>query len=242
MPRPRVLLVPQLTELEWRIKPRLAEWAEVASYDAPGVGDEPPVDNLTTAAIAERGLHEVETLGWSEYVVVADEFGAMAATRLACARPEAVLGLAIGHACLENSVVGNRPTLHPSLQSAVAQIVVADYRTWALALSQVSQGSYDEDFADRYMERVPQDLVKHFFAAKTPPSEPLEERLRALGRPLLFAEHKGCIFHTREGFEDAIAAFPEAWPVSVPNKPSTCPEFARALHEFWKSLASHGVG
>ena len=41
MERPRLLLVPELTELEWVIKPLLEEWAEVASYDAPGVGDEP---------------------------------------------------------------------------------------------------------------------------------------------------------------------------------------------------------
>ena len=44
MERPRLLLVPMLTEVEWVIRPLLEEWAEVASYDAPGVGDEPAVE------------------------------------------------------------------------------------------------------------------------------------------------------------------------------------------------------
>ena len=34
----RVLLVPTVTEVEWKIKPLLEEWADVASFDAPGSG------------------------------------------------------------------------------------------------------------------------------------------------------------------------------------------------------------
>jgi hypothetical protein len=44
MPRPRILLVPHFSDLEWRIKPLLEGWAQVASFDAPGVGGEPPPD------------------------------------------------------------------------------------------------------------------------------------------------------------------------------------------------------
>ena len=36
--RPRLLLVPSFTELEWGIRPELEEWAEVVSFDCPGVG------------------------------------------------------------------------------------------------------------------------------------------------------------------------------------------------------------
>jgi hypothetical protein len=37
--RPRLLLVPEFTEVEWtQIRPQLDEWADVASYDPPGVG------------------------------------------------------------------------------------------------------------------------------------------------------------------------------------------------------------
>ena len=40
MTRPRLLLVPLLTELEWDpIRAQLEEWADVASYDLPGVGE-----------------------------------------------------------------------------------------------------------------------------------------------------------------------------------------------------------
>ena len=55
MDRPRVLLVPTLTEVEWKIRPLIEEWAEVASFDAPGVGDE-PATTLTPEAISPEGL------------------------------------------------------------------------------------------------------------------------------------------------------------------------------------------
>lgn len=74
MTRPRILLVPNFTELEWLVKPRLEEWAEVASYDPPGVGE----GNGTAALIA------------------AD-------------RAEAVQGIALGHACVNFEMTGERP-------------------------------------------------------------------------------------------------------------------------------------
>jgi hypothetical protein len=33
-------LVPEFTELTWTIRPLLEEWADVLSYDPPGVGNE----------------------------------------------------------------------------------------------------------------------------------------------------------------------------------------------------------
>ena len=50
MPKPRLLLVPQFTELEWAIRDDVAEWAEVASFDVPAVGDEP----ITQEQVAEN--------------------------------------------------------------------------------------------------------------------------------------------------------------------------------------------
>ena len=41
MARPRLFLVCEFTELQWAIKPQLEEWADVVSYDLPGVGTEP---------------------------------------------------------------------------------------------------------------------------------------------------------------------------------------------------------
>jgi hypothetical protein len=54
--RPRLLLVPEFSEVEWHpIRGRLEEWADVASYDPPGVGDEPPAETFDRAAIVRRG-------------------------------------------------------------------------------------------------------------------------------------------------------------------------------------------
>jgi hypothetical protein len=72
--------------------------------------------------------------------------------------------------------------------------------------------------------------------APKPPSEPLEGALSALGVPLLFAKHEGCLLHTTEGYEDAVAAFPDARTTAVPEKPSTSPAFAEALHTFCAEL------
>jgi hypothetical protein len=58
--RPRILLVPDLTQLEWRNRPLLEEWADVASFDAPGVGDEPPPEEFSVNAVVERGLAELD--------------------------------------------------------------------------------------------------------------------------------------------------------------------------------------
>jgi hypothetical protein len=56
------------------------------------------------------------------------------------------------------------------------------------------------------------------------------ERLRGL--PTLLARHKGCLLFTDEGFEDAVAAFPEATAMTCAEKPGTSHEFAAALREF----------
>jgi hypothetical protein len=55
MAKHRLLLVPWLPELEWGISPLLREWAEVSSFDAPGVGDESAAAETTRDAIAKRG-------------------------------------------------------------------------------------------------------------------------------------------------------------------------------------------
>ena len=56
--RPRLLLVPEFTELQWTIKSDLEQWAEVRSFDPPGVGGEPRPEDLTTVSrrlVVERG-------------------------------------------------------------------------------------------------------------------------------------------------------------------------------------------
>src|SRR5881396_3675781 len=106
MTRTRLLLVPEFTELAWAIKPLLEEWADVLSYDPPGVGDEPlPTDiadigELTRQVVVERGLEKLDEAGWRRFLLVADGWGIANAVGIATRRPQAVAGIALGHATL----------------------------------------------------------------------------------------------------------------------------------------------
>jgi hypothetical protein len=242
--RPRLLLIPQLTELEWLIKGELEQWAEVASYDAPGVGEEPPVDDFGSAAIAERGLEELERRGWDRCVVVVDEFGAVAGAHLISARPDAVEALAFGHARLSNAVEGERAAINREIFAAVSQLALHDRRTFVRQFFKLTQGEqvrggYGEELVDTFLERVPGELMVSFFGTRPEAGEAISRLLRSLDAPLLLAKHEGCLMFTDEGYEDAVAAFPQAPNVKVPDKPSGSHEFARALREFCETLSAH---
>src|SRR5215212_8966292 len=105
MERPRLLLVPLLTEVEWRIRPLLEEWAEVASYDAPGVGDDAHT-GFDADDVVKRGIAELDRLGWEGCLIASDEFATSIAVRIALAHPDVVQGLALGHACVSYSEQG----------------------------------------------------------------------------------------------------------------------------------------
>jgi pimeloyl-ACP methyl ester carboxylesterase len=235
MERPRLLLVPQVCALDWQIAARLAEWAEVATYDAPGVGDEPAAGELDREAIARRGLDELDRLGWERCVLVADEFGVPTALLLARMRPEAVAGLALGHACLSHEVGGDRPPVSQGVLQLLVQVAQNDHRTWARHLTQVTQGAYDDDVVERYLERVPPAIAAQMgrvIKVSEPSMRETLEQLAGRGVPMLFAQHEGCLMFTREGYADVTAAFPAAATVSTPEKPSASPAFDEALHSF----------
>ena len=84
--RPQILLVPSWSEVQWAIKPQLEEWADVASYDPPGVGTEPPVEGRLPEAIVARGAAEIERRGWTGCIVAGDDFGSVFATLIAAAQ------------------------------------------------------------------------------------------------------------------------------------------------------------
>jgi pimeloyl-ACP methyl ester carboxylesterase len=237
--RPRILLIPTLTELEWTIKPLLDEWAEVASFDAPGVGDEPPADDATPEAVISRGLAEIERREWDRCVVVGDEFGVPHAVRIAAARPDAVEALALGHATLSFRTEGRRPALNGEVLEALTRMIHTDFRSYVRALSQVTQHAYDDAFAERYMERVPQEMAVAYdeTVSSVEAAEGLEDALRSLDIPMLLVEHKGCLLWQREAFEDVVSAFPGAATASMSLKPSVNPEFAALLREFCATLA-----
>ncbi len=78
MDRPRLLLVPSFTELEWEpIRPRLEEWAEIGSFDLPGVGDEPRAEKIDREIVVNRGLEEIDRRGWERCFVASDGWSAM---------------------------------------------------------------------------------------------------------------------------------------------------------------------
>jgi hypothetical protein len=236
----RLLLVPQVCALDWRIESQLAGWAEVAAYDAPGVGEEPQAGEIDREAIARRGLEELDRRGWERCVLVADEFGVPTALLLARMRPEAVAGLALGHACLSHDVGGDRPTVNRGVLELLVQVAETDHRTWARHITQVTQGAYDDDRVDRYLERVPQRIAVQFGRVMKQSDPAMRETLgyfAALGVPMLLAHHDGCLMFTPEGYADAIAALPQALTVSTSEKPSASPAFADALRSFCSARA-----
>jgi pimeloyl-ACP methyl ester carboxylesterase len=244
MSRFRILLVPSLTELEWAIRPLIEEWAEVASFDAPGVGDEPPDEGHLLDASARRGLAELDRRQWDRCVIVGDEYGAGVATRMAAARPASVQALVLGHACLHYRREGERPSLSPEVADWVLRLARLDFRAFARQMftgwdpRQGAMGvpAHHDAVADRYLQRVSSEGARTYLAAimseGTSQEPSLAEKLRGLDAPLLLVKHEGCVLFTPEGYEDAVAAMPQAKTASTPVKPSVSPEFATLLRDF----------
>ena len=244
MARPRILLVPTLTELEWTIKPLLEEWADVASYDAPGMGDEPPPDGLLTPAAARRGLAELDRRGWDRCVVAGDEFGSLAAVLLARARPDAVEALVIGHATISYSRSGDRPAVNPAVTDGLAQLAEADFRSfvrqefraWHGERSAMADAPGPDRLAEGYLERVSHEQANAFFRELVDHEEDIAPLIRGaiegVEMPLLLVRHEGCLMFTEEGYEDAVAALPDAARASTRDKPTVDPAFSEILREF----------
>jgi hypothetical protein len=220
------------------IRPRLEEWAEVATFDSPGVGDEPPVERLDRQAIIDRALLELDRRGWDSYVLVCDGSALPTGIRVAHARPEAVEAMALGHARLCNRLGGERPTYNREVAEAFGRLADTNYKDFVrYGLTQVTHGSVGDELAERILERVPIELGRSVWTMNLFDAEPFDPILRELDVPLLFAKHEGCLGATEEGFAEAVAAFPGARTVSVPQAPSVSDEFAVALRQFCDELA-----
>jgi hypothetical protein len=235
--QPRLLLVPHVTELEWVIKPELEEWAQVATFDVPGVGAEPPVEPLDRQAIIDRALVEVDRRGWDSYTVVCDGSALPTGVRVAHARRGAVEAMALGHARLSNRMEGERPTVNKEVTEAFAQLAETNYRDFIrYGLTQLTHGSIGDELAARMLDRIPIELGRAVVEMNVRDPEPFEHLIREIDVPLLFAKHEGCLGSTDEGFEDAVAAFPTARVVSAPEAPSVSSDFARALRQFCEQV------
>jgi hypothetical protein len=233
--RPNLLLLPELTELQWTIRPQLEEWAEVRSFDPPGVGEEPLPEDLSTASkllLVERGLEETDEAGWESFFLVADGWAIGAAVGIALKRPKATLGLALGHASLSQRRDGERAPINSEVYAAMNQLIENDAKSFIrYGIVQTTGGSIGEDEAERMMSRVPSDYMALGWKLLTA-DEPYEDELRSLDHPMLLAKHEGCLMNTDEGFEDAVAALPNAAVVAVPDAPCTSTGFAEALRDF----------
>ena len=235
--KPRLLLVPEFTELEWAIRPHLDEWAETASYDIPGVGSEPRPDPepdvLTRDLVVNRGLEELERRGWERFFVVGDGIGLGGAVRIVDARKDALHGLALGHARLSQRTEGDRAPLNGEVMAAMTKLVEQDRAAFIrYAIPQVTHGSVDEELAQRMVDRFPEERIGPGWEMATRDDVAIRELLEGIDCPMLFAKHEGCLMATDEGFEDAVAAFPDAETVVVPNGPAGSEEFAEALRSF----------
>ena len=233
--RPRLLLVPSISELEWgRILPLLEEWADVATYDIPGLGeDADPSQPIDAAISVAGGVQELERRSWSEAIIVGDQFGSALAVLVAEAWDGDVRGLALGHACLTYTREGPRPAI-----SAIA----ADFQLQLTRLGRAQadqmflQGvemTYGADVAAGIRARLSPSFTQQYAQLLLDNQEiDLEPHLRELGVPLFFAQHKECGLWMPEGFEDAIAAFPDARTLVTEENPGSSPEFAAELRAF----------
>jgi pimeloyl-ACP methyl ester carboxylesterase len=252
MTKPRLLLVPSFTELEWGIRPSLEEWADVATFDAPGIGaSELPFEvdgeslgpELLTRwrdAAAQIGLDTLDHQGWERYVVVTDSWGSPTAIRIACRRPDAVVGFAMGHAALSHSTEGERAPEREGVLAAMVQLSRQGSEAFVrFGIAQMTRGAIDEDTAQKMVERFPDiELVTATLEALGEQPEPIGDGLREIEAPLLFAKHDGCLGSTDEGFEDVVKAFPEAETVVCPEMCASSPTFAAALRLFCERLAA----
>ena len=250
--QPCLLLVPSFTELEWGIRPALEEWAQVASFDAPGIGDNeipfevdpdasfgPELLNRWREAAAQIGLDTVDRRGWKRFVVVTDSWGSPTAVRIARTHRDAVLGFAMGHAALSHSTEGERAAERGGVLAAMVQLARQGNEAFVrYGIAQMTRGGIDEDTAQRMVERFPEmELVTATLEALGKQAEPIGDELRGIDAPLLLAKHEGCLGSTDEGFEDIVAAFPEAETVICPEMCASSPAFADALRQFCSRLA-----
>ena len=189
-------------------------------------------------SLATRLVERARDLGWDEYFVVADSYGIATGIAAAEARPEAVRGVALGHAALEHRYDGERPTVSPEIWDAMGTLLRTDRRSFiSYGLAQMTQGGVTEEQARRWWERFPDpDVVSSVWEVLGARPEPFESRLRALEVPLLFAQHVGCLVETEEGFEDAVTAFPEATVIRCDGACASSPDFAEALRDFCQAI------
>ena len=205
-----------------------AGWADVESFDGPGAGSRraEPVGGIED--MARAGADRLDELGWERCVLACDSHAQAAAVELALADPR-VAGISISHAAARYSTAGDRPALSAGVHAAAAQLLESDLRSFGHALTQLTQGTIDEHWVERFLENVPRGVAR----ARTGQLDgrELATRLGEWGGQALFGLHAGCLMWTREGFEDAVAAVPGAATMECDQVPLADPRFIEAIRE-----------
>jgi pimeloyl-ACP methyl ester carboxylesterase len=202
-----------------RFASTVAEWAQVESFDVP------------ERHAVEGALERLDALGWSDCLVVADSQAQWLAVELATRHAQRVRGIALSHAVARYRVSGPRAGLHAEVLAAVSRLLETDYMAFWRAVTQLTQGGMPDAWVERWAAAIPHERTKAFFQELTDSEPPLAERLQDFPGPVLLGQHADCVMWTQEGFEDAVAALPEAKVVRCREIPAFDPAFGEALRE-----------
>ena len=200
------------------------------------------VDDAGSEATGRRGLEEVDRRGW--------DASWSSRTSSAWSRPRTSLprrAIGSGDRARARAGVercrparGRRSTARCC--SGIQSLLRTDPRTFVQAALQDDRrrGRRRADTAarrlvDEWLRRVPMDVAEPFYEAARTRARKWEQRLARLDVPMLLAQHTGCLMFTDEGFEDAVAALPDAQhhPLrrEAEHEPGVRAGAARVLHE-----------
>ena len=216
----RVLYVPLFVAAEAdRFAAIAGDWAEVASLDVP---DERPV---------EAAHARLDELGWDQCVLVVDGYAQGLGSEIAMHDADRFRAVAVGHAALRFSTQPPRPALHPDVVAAATRLLESDYMAFWRAVTQITQGGMPDAWVERWAASVPEQRARAVFTGLIDTTAPAAEPLAEFDGPLLLAQHADCVLWTDEGFEDAVAAFPDARVIRCREIPPFDPVFGDALRD-----------
>ena len=216
----RIFYVPLFIAAEAdRFAALVADWAEVASFDV-------PADNPAEAAHAR-----LDELGWDDCTLVVDGYGQALGIEIVLDDPTRFRAAAIGHAAPRYSTEPPRPALHPEVVAAATQLFDSDYMAFWRGVTQITQGGMPDAWVERWAASVPKERARELFSGLVDTEAAACERLTAFDGPLLLAQHVDCVLWAAEGFEDAVAALPDARVIRCKEIPVFDPAFGEALKE-----------
>lgn len=240
MSRPRLLYVPIATRFEAERVIALADWADIATFDAPGAGENRELESRGVAGVVEAALARLDGLDWQRCGVICDSHSQAAAVDLVMSHPERVEGVYVGHAAARYRLGGDRPAMVPPVHEAAQQLLETDYRSFARAVTQMTQGLVDDAYVERWIATVPQPVASDILGDLAERQPELVARLRGADLPVVLGKHEGCVMWTPESFEDACRALPEATKIVSDGIPTQDPRFLEAVRALSSGAGAAG--